>query len=61
MGRIREARRFNARILGCPECRRRFIRLKDLNLHLLVRHEADYIVRLPRTATAPAHACKRGG
>lgn len=43
------ARPFNDKVLACPECRRRFARLRDLNIHLRRRHGADYAVSLPKS------------
>jgi len=60
MPRLRQARKFNERILACPQCRRRFRRLRDLNAHLLRRHEAHYAVELPTTPTGVARPRARG-
>jgi len=60
MPRLRQAKRFNDRILACPQCRRRFRRLRDLNVHLLRRHEAHYAVELPTTAAGVARPRARG-
>lgn len=60
---MRVGRRWNPKILKCPECRNHYVRLKDLNLHLLRRHGATYCVALPATATGaatPVPRSKRG-
>jgi len=49
----RTARKFNCRILGCPECRRRFTTYKNLNLHLAERHDAPYLCVPPKNLTTP--------
>jgi len=55
----RQGRAFNAQLIKCPQCARHFFREKDLNMHLLRKHEARYSVRLPRTPTETATPVSR--
>lgn len=55
---------FDPFLLKCPQCRKHFARLADLNLHLRNKHEARYAVMLPTRATdvaRPVPRVKRGG
>lgn len=49
--RHRRARVVRMRIIGCPECQRRFTTYKNLNLHLTQRHDVPYLCVPPKTLT----------
>ena len=55
----RKGQALNVRILACPECPRRFTTVKNLNIHLARRHDAPYMIRLPRSLVGTTCAIPR--